>query len=133
MPRPRSKRLASSLPTTPGQRRRMKLPAAEVHTDPEPAPSNKRKHEEVTQPAEAGQSLIQRAVAGVVEMLSPPRQRLKEPVEGEKAGHRHELSDGVRAPAEFKCGDCQKTIQKGRMQRRCEECGASVCVTCSRA
>ncbi|KAJ9463405.1 Retrovirus-related Pol polyprotein from type-1 retrotransposable element R2, partial [Diplonema papillatum] len=126
MPRPRSKRLASSLPTTPGQRRRMKLPAAEVHTDPEPAPSNKRKHEEVTQPAEAGQSLIQRAVAGVVEMLSPPRQRLKEPVEGEKAGHRHELSDGVRAPAEFKCGDCQKTIQKGRMQRRCEECGASV-------
>ncbi|KAJ9467893.1 hypothetical protein DIPPA_27206 [Diplonema papillatum] len=32
MPRPRSKRLASSLPTAPGQRRRMKLPAAEVHT-----------------------------------------------------------------------------------------------------
>ncbi|KAJ9468170.1 hypothetical protein DIPPA_16657 [Diplonema papillatum] len=93
MPRPRSKRLASSLPTAPGQRRRMKLPAAEVHTDPEPAPSNKRKHEEVAQPAEAGQPLIQRAVAGVVEMLSPPHQRLKEPVEGEKAGHRHELTD----------------------------------------
>ncbi|KAJ9458747.1 hypothetical protein DIPPA_13704 [Diplonema papillatum] len=155
LPREARKKLAGA--GGPVKTRRVKLPAAEAGAGPAtslPATQGtKRKGREPEEPAKAATvepGILQRVVEGVVNALSPPRQRLRvsgedEEMTGgpaidataggqEQGGHRHSFDTSrVSKPKNgFTCAICKEEKLPKQVRRACKGCDIFACQLCSK-
>ncbi|KAJ9435398.1 hypothetical protein DIPPA_06793 [Diplonema papillatum] len=154
LPREARKKLAGG---GPAKTRRVKLPAAEAGAGPATSPpatqGTKRKGREPEEPAKAATvepGILQRVVEGVVNALSPPRQRLRvsgedEEMTGgpaidataggqEQGGHRHSFDTSrVSKPKNgFTCAICKEEKLPKQVRRACKGCDIFACQLCSK-
>ncbi|KAJ9439788.1 hypothetical protein DIPPA_14355 [Diplonema papillatum] len=155
LPREARKKLAGA--GGPVKTRRVKLPAAEAGAGPATSPpatqGTKRKGREPEEPAKAATvepGILQRVVEGVVNALSPPRQRLRvsgedEEMTGgpaidataggqEQGGHRHSFDTSrVSKPKNgFTCAICKEEKLPKQVRRACKGCDIFACQLCSK-
>ncbi|KAJ9448209.1 Ankyrin repeat and KH domain-containing protein mask [Diplonema papillatum] len=154
LPREAHKKLAGG---GAAKTRRVKLPAAEAGAGPATSPpatqGTKRKGREPEEPAKAATvepGILQRVVEGVVNALSPPRQRLRvsgedEEMTGgpaidataggqEQGGHRHSFDTSrVSKPKNgFTCAICKEEKLPKQVRRACKGCDIFACQLCSK-